>query len=171
MKNLTTLIIGLIIGALIMYFYCNNNNKNVDQPGTVAPPDKPYGLISISDAKELDQNFTNYRVPAISTVKKDDNRSVRFTLDNMEKYLAYAKYQSNELGYTMDGVRAYLGVYGSNAPKGSEGYTTIFLVPTGTKNLPRGTSGFVAQKSGDIPDAPPLNMGEGGNPPTANYPQ
>ncbi|WP_452219793.1 hypothetical protein [Lacinutrix salivirga] len=169
MKNLGSLILGLIIGALIMYFYCCKATDG--GPETIAPPPKPNGIITIAEAKALDANFTKYRVPAINTVKPEDNRSVWFSYSDMEKYLAYAKYECNELNYTMDGVRIYLGVYGNNAPKGSEGYTTVFMVPTGTQNLPGGASGFVAQKGGDIPGGPPLNMGQGGTPPSHNYPQ
>jgi len=85
--------------------------------------------------------------------------------------LNYAENESKELGYTMDGVRVYLGAY----PTEKEvGYTTMFLVPTGVKNISQGSStlfNMLPPGSGDIPGGSPLNDGPGVNPPPANYPQ
>jgi len=129
MKNLGSLILGLIIGAIIMYFYCSKTN----------------------------------------TI---EGMATWWSLEDMRNYLDYAENQAKNLGYAMDGVHVYLGVYGDNAPKDKAGYSTVFISPTGNKTLPEGTSGFAAQGGrNDIPGSDPLNDGDGGYPPQANYPQ
>jgi len=168
MKNLGSLILGLIIGAIIMYFYCSKTNT-IEGMAII----KPKGVITEAQAKKLDANWTKYRKAANdSAAGKPDNRSTWWSLEDMRNYLDYAENQAKDLGYAMDGVHVYLGVYGDNAPKDKAGYSTVFISPTGNKTLPEGTSGFAAQGGrNDIPGSDPLNDGDGGYPPQANYPQ
>lgn len=167
MKNLFPLVLGLIIGALVMYFYC------CKQEPVKLTPIKPRGVITESQAKELDSNWTKFRkIANDSAAGKPDNRSCWWSLEDMSQYLVYAQYQADSLKYTMSGVRVYLGVYGDDAGEGKAGYTTMFIAPTGIPMPPPGASNFVARTgNGDIPGADPLNAGTGGNPPPANYPQ
>ena len=88
----------------------------------------------------------------------------------MRSYLDYAEAQAkNDLKYTMDGVRIYLGAYPGDGK--NPAYTTMFLVPTGTSNTSEGSMiNMQPEPSGDIPGGSPLNIGTGGNPPEGNYP-
>lgn len=167
MKNLVSLILGLIIGALIMYFYCCNGKVEVLDPDIV----KPRGVITPAQARVLDTTF-NSRHTLISDeiVERPDNRSVWWSLKDMRDYLKYAYNQSQNLGYTMDGVRIYLGAYPT--VDGEPGYTTLFMVPTSSDIGQKGGSGASARVGGgDIPGGPPLNEGDDGHPPSSNYPQ
>tara|TARA_R100000951_G_C2564388_1_gene156657 strand:- start:79 stop:345 length:267 start_codon:yes stop_codon:yes gene_type:complete len=88
----------------------------------------------------------------------------------MCEYLKYAENEFKELGYTMDGVRVYLGAYPTEA---EVGYTTMFMVPTGVENISQGNSSLfnmLPPGGGDIPGGG-LNGGGPGMPPPANYPQ
>ncbi len=170
MKNLGTLILGLILGALAMYFYCCNS----DSYDMVEAPIKPSGVITEAQAKVLSDAYTpRYNLVSDSIVKRKggDNRSSWWSLEDMNNYLAYAQSQTDSLKYTMTGVRMYLGAH-PTTPKGEPGYTTIFMVPTGYPTPPAGTTNLVAAAGdGDIPGGNGMNGGDGGNPPGANYPQ
>ncbi|CDF80133.1 conserved hypothetical protein [Formosa agariphila KMM 3901] len=137
----------------------------------------PRGLITPEQAKALDQAYNpRHELISKTILKKPDNRSTWFALDELENYIAYAKKQASELGYTLDGVRIYEGAYPDD--KEGAGYTTMFLIPTGTPNDLKST--VVKTKSLrdggdsdglDVPGGAGLNMGQGGSPPPANYPQ
>ncbi|OIQ24020.1 hypothetical protein [Lacinutrix sp. MedPE-SW] len=163
MKNFITLLLGLIIGALIMYFICN---KNTDE-GAVEVT-KPTGVITPSEARVLDKAY-NSRHALISKdiVNKADNRSAWWSLEDIQNYIVYAQNQSSDLGFDMNGIRVYLGAYPTQGE--DVGYTTMFLVPTASGIGDKGGSQLGGNN--DIPDADPLNMGQGGTPPGANYPQ
>lgn len=164
MKNSISLIIGLLIGALIMYFLCNKNTNQEDAIEIT----KPAGVISPLKAKSLDENY-NQRHELISNeiVNKPDNRSSWWSLQDIQNYIVYAQNQSRDLGVEMNGIRVYLGAYPDDG--NNVGYTTMFLVPT-TNDLGN-TGGSQNKGNNDIPGADPLNMGGDGNPPSANYPQ
>ena len=173
MKNLLSLILGLIIGALIMYFYCS---KTKDTMSSIVIT-KPSGVISPKEAKTLDRAYTSrHKLISDSIVKRPDNRSSWWSLQDMQDYLKYAENQSKELGYTMDGVRVYLGAYPDETidSTATVGYTTMFIVPTSSEieqESQRGGSAFRAGDGGDVPGGDPLNDGGDGYPPPANYPQ
>lgn len=119
--------------------------------------------ISAADAKKLNDGYDS-RHSLISTdiVKQPDNRSVWYSITELEAFIASAKAQASSLNYTLDGMRVYMGAYsdaGGNVP-----YTTSFLAPTGTQN---GTS----SPTEDIPGADAYNEGGMGMPPDATYPQ
>src|SRR5690606_8514389 len=88
----------------------------------------------------------------------------------MRYYLKYAENKSKEMGYTMDGVRVYLGAYPTEA---EVGYTTMFMVPTRTASFAKAGSmlNLLPTDNGDVPDGSPLNDGVFGNPPPSEYPQ
>jgi len=174
MKNFGLLVLGIIIGAIAMYFYFQQLKSAPDGMA----PNAPKGLITPAEAKTLSQAYNpRYNLISDSLVTRPggDNRSSWYALEEVITYLDYAERQATELNYTMDGIRIYLGAYPES--KEGEGYTTLFMVPTGTMNTSNKSEGnmlgfsFKKGNSGDIPGGGGLNMGGGGNPPSANYPQ
>ncbi|MBT8267139.1 MAG: hypothetical protein KJO41_07515 [Bacteroidia bacterium] len=164
MKKLLLLLLGLALGIAICYLFINPK----DTKEALAKP--PAGVITPSEAKTLDAAFNSrHQLISDSIVKRPDNRSSWYSLQDMRDYLSYAEGQARDLGYTMDGVRIYLGAH---ANEGNQvGYTTMFLVPTGTKKVSEG--GMITinmQDSGDIPGGSGFNNGGNGYPPNANYP-
>ena len=172
MKNFGLLVLGIILGALAMYFYCNND----DQMGMTAesPIVKPNGLIKHGEASVLDKAFDlRHRIISDSlfkSTKTGDNRSSWWAIEDIQNFINHAENQAGELGYTMDGLRVYLGAYPD--AKGETGLTTMFIVPTGTVNTSQGSMIPTLQGGGnDIGGADGLNRGGNGYPPGANYPQ
>ena len=166
MKKIVTLVLGFLLGALAMYYY---SNQSLGESEAIV---KPKGVITSAEAKTLDQAFnTRHELISDSIVKRPDNRSSWWSLEDMRDYLNYAEKESLELGYTMNGVRVYLGAYPTNK---EVGYTTMFMVPTGNLNVSEGGMSLLNSRRGsnpDVPNAPGLNHGDGGNPPGANFPQ
>ncbi len=83
--------------------------------------------ITISDAEDLCNNF-DAKFKALCTIKPDDNRSALFTIEELEAYISEIKETEG-----IDGVRIYMGSYDdSKGPNGksSDGFSTLFLVPT-----------------------------------------
>lgn len=122
----------------------------------------------------MDANWTRERKKAVdSAAGRPDNRSVGFSLEDLQNYLAYAENEAGAQGYKMNGIRIYLGVYGGNAPNGKADYTTMFIVPTGRKSHSEASMNvlnFMLQGDKDIL-IDPLNDGGGGIPPGSGYPQ
>ncbi|MFC0604435.1 hypothetical protein [Winogradskyella pulchriflava] len=171
MKNFGLLLLGIILGALAMYFYCCNDSDFTSEPPITAPK----GIISPKEASALDAAYNiKHRIINDSLFQKStnggDNRSSWWSIDDIQSYINYAENQAGELGYTMDGLRVYLGSYPD--VDGQAGLTTMFLIPTGTENTSQGSMLPILQGgSNDIKGADGLNMGKDGNPPSANYPQ
>jgi len=174
MKKLALLLLGVLLGFLLCYFFYGKNVTDSDVEGM---PPAPKGLIKPAVITKLDRNY-NPKHQLISDSLfddgKEDNRSSWYSLKDIREYLDYAEAQSKELYYTMDGVRIYLGAHD---PKPGEkiGMTTMFFVPTGTKVATQKGSvlpfGLKLDGSGDIPGGDGLNRGHEGDPPNANYPQ
>jgi hypothetical protein len=170
MKNLGSLILGIILGALAMYFY-TSIDLGVAEPIEII---KPAGLITSNQASNLDKAYNlKHTIINDSLFKKStdggDNRSSWWALSDIQNYVNYAKNQASDLGYTMDGLRVYLGSYPD--ANGETGLTTMFFVPTGYKNTSQGSMIPIQGGSGDISGADGLNFGNNGQPPSANYPQ
>jgi len=146
-----------------------NDNDALSSSKFKAPP----GLISPERAQELNDNWSATRANAIqAAIGKPDNRSANFSLQDMRDYLDYAENQAQDLGYDMNGVRIYFAAYGEHETNGKAGYATVFLVPTGRKNVSEASMiPFLIEGDGDIPGGDGLNMAGTGNPPSANYPQ
>ncbi len=172
MKKLGPLLLGLIIGALAMYFYCNQGESEM----TIVPEiSKPKGVITPAQAKTLDQAYNiKHNIINDSLFRKSadggDNRSSWWSIEDIQNYINYAENQADELGYKMDGLRVYLGSYPAK-PGEMAGLTTMFIVPTGKKNTSQGAVFAVQPMSGDIPGGDGLNIGQSGEPPGSNYPQ
>lgn len=171
MKKTSLFFLGIIIGALLTYFFCPRLPIAETMETRVV---KPKGVITVEKAKELNANWTLYRKKAVDSAaqkqgRNQDDRSAYWPLEDIENYISYAKKHASSLGYTMSGVRVYLGVYGKNAGQIKKDLTTMFIVPTGNKNTSKASSLslFLPPSNQDIP-APPLNEGVGGN---GGYPQ
>lgn len=170
MKKLSYIILGFIIGAVLTYYFCPRN-CDVKQETRIV---KPKGLISVEKAKGLNNNWTMYRKAAVDSAAKkqgrnQDDRSVYWSLTDINEYLTYAEHYSDSIGYGMTGIRVYLGVYGKNAGQAKKDLTTMFIVPTGKKKHSQANSlsVFLPPSDEDIP-TPPLNAGDGGE---GDYPQ
>lgn len=162
MKKTSLFLLGIIIGAVATYFFCPRQEAELETLTTV----KPKGVISVEKAKELNVNWTLHRKTAVDSAaakqgRKQDDRSVWWSLDDVENYLIYAKSESKNLGYDMSGIRVYLGVYGKNAGQTKQDLTTMFLVPTGKVSKSEASSFMLPPSDGDLP-IDPLNEGTGG---------
>ncbi|MBP0905085.1 hypothetical protein ACFSKN_15605 [Mariniflexile gromovii] len=163
MKNLIYIILGAIIGALLTYYFCPRPLED-DGPIKIV---KPKGVITVDKAKELNENWTLYRKAAVDSAaqkqgREQDDRSTYWDLDEIENYLAFAKNQSDSLGYQMTGIRVYLGVYGKNAGQTKKDLTTMFIVPTGRKSKASSLNLNFRGNDEDVPGGNPLNDGAGG---------
>ena len=175
MKKILVFLLGFIIGALAMYYYCcsRSDSDELDKKTAFV---RPNGVITPAQATALDANWTKSRKRAVDSVAgRPDNRSSWWSLEDLQNYLAYAENQAGELGYEMNGIRVYLGVYQGDASNGKADYTTMFIVPTG-RSLHSGANfnllNFTMQSDkGDIPGGDGMNDGEPGDPPGGNYPQ
>ena len=166
MKKIVVLFLGIIIGIGITYLYLNNQENILEKEIF-----RPKGVISPQEAKTLSEAFNaRHRLISDSIVKRPDNRSSWYALSDMRNYLDYAENQAKELGYTMNGIRVYLGAHART--KEGVGLSTMFFVPTGQKLVSQGSMLNISLiKDGDIPEGDGLNEGDPGNPPGANYPQ
>tara|TARA_R110000868_G_scaffold147041_8_gene368210 strand:- start:895 stop:1413 length:519 start_codon:yes stop_codon:yes gene_type:complete len=172
MKKLGLIILGFIIGAVLTYYFCP---RQIDDMYTMDVEKViPKDTISVAQAKILSKNWENNNATEIDSTfevegSKKKIRSVWWSLKEVNEYLAYAKAKSDSLGYTMTGVRVYLGNYGKNSNPIKKNRNTMFIVPTGPKKHSKASSLnlFLPPSDTDIL-APPLNEGGGsGN----GYPQ
>ena len=182
MKKLVPIIIGIIIGAVSMYFFAPKPMGKEVKPNVSTSlqakkkPKAPKDTITCNYAKKLSENWEKnndieMKSKENANGKKKKMRSVWWSLEEVNEYLAFAKEESTALGYTMTGIRVYLGNYG-DTKKGpnKKQRNTMFIVPTGPKNVSKGSSlniSLQSRRRGDIP-APPLNDGTGGE---SGYPQ
>lgn len=171
MKKSGLIILGFIIGAFATYYLCP---RELEQEHSEIEIVKPKGVISVEQAIILNDNWTKYRKAAVDSAaqqqgRKVDKRSTKWSLEDIRNYLDYAEVESDKLGYTMDGIQVYLGVYGDNAGSEKANYTTMFIAPTGSKSISKGSvtpfkSNALTLKIAVLP----LNNGTGGE---GGYPQ
>ncbi|MDO5980873.1 hypothetical protein [Flavivirga spongiicola] len=165
MKKLSYIILGFIIGAVLTYYFCS---RDIDVKSMSTKFEIPDGVIERDKAEELNNNWTEYREAAVDSAaqrqgRKKDNRWTSWKLKDIENYLAYSKEEAEKLGYDMNGIRVYLGVYGENAGLNKKNLTTMFIVPTGKKSHDTASMmPFTFQSNTDLP-MPPLNNGHGGS--------
>lgn len=141
-----------------------------DQDSYVKPPG---GVISIEEAKLLDRTYTETRQSILeSALGREEGRSSWWSIDELEAYIAYAKFQAEEKGMRVKGFRIYQGAYPKNyGDHKRAGSATLFIVPTGTTAKKEGTIliNLAPLEGGDDLEIAPLNMGHPRNPPSANY--
>nr|WP_321235661.1 hypothetical protein [uncultured Psychroserpens sp.] len=171
MKKLGPIILGIIIGAVAMYFYFHNTKHEENMSETTAPK----GIIKSNEITVLTKAYTP-RYDSISNnffrgVEGGDNRSSWYSLEDLRSFLTLAEAQAKDLGYTMNGVRIYPGAHPSLQDR--DGYTTFLFVPTGYENTSEGRMSNMSMQpsNNDIPGANGFDNGEVGDPPGANYPQ
>ncbi|MFC4722046.1 hypothetical protein ACFO5O_06920 [Geojedonia litorea] len=169
MKKSILFLLGFLLGAVATYFYCCGYLSIAEEEIV-----KPIGVITPAQAKVLDANWTKTRKNAVdSAAGRPDNRSSWWSLEDIQNYLAYAENQAGSLGYEMDGIRVYLGVYPNSAAEGKADYTTMFVVPTGKKSHSESSFSLFSwsmQNGGDnIPGGDVLNDGDPGDPPGSGY--
>ncbi|MCK8481213.1 hypothetical protein [Psychroserpens algicola] len=171
MKKLVPIILGFILGAIAMYFYFHNIKNEEDMSNTPTPK----GIINPSQIQALTEAY-NPRYDTISNkffagVKGGDNRSSWYSLEDLRNFLTIAEDSAKASGYTMTGVRLYLGAH----PQVGDvpGYTTMLFVPTGYEHTAEGNmlNMYLQPTNHDLPGANGLDMGEDGDPPSSNYPQ
>jgi len=141
MKKPVLLLLGIAIGIGVSYFYFNRQEAATtsEEATMVRAIVKPKGVITPAQAKVLNNKWSDTRENAMDSIIsrisqgriKKDNRSSWWSLEDIKDYLANAENQAESLGYTMNGIRIYQGVYEGNAPNGKADYATLFWVPTG----------------------------------------
>lgn len=166
MKKLGPIILGFIIGALLTYYFCP---RPIDDIPTMAEEIvKPKGVISVAKAKELNNNWTQFRKAAVDSASSRegrpvDNRYTSWSIKDIRDYLNYADQEAGNMGYTLDSVRVYLGVYGKKASREKADLTTMFMAPIGSKKVSKANfSPSSTALSIQTPTIPPLNEGTGG---------
>ena len=170
MKNFVLLVLDIILGATVMYFYTQNDVRTIEEPPMVKPPS---GIISPAKIKTMTQAY-NERYKLINDslfnpLKIEDNRSSWFKLEVIEDYIAYAKQQAADNQKTMDGLRLYIGAH--STVDSIPGLTTLLFVPTGYDAKSKGSIFSFQGGGGDLTNSDGLNNGGHGKPPGANYPQ
>ena len=189
MKKLAFVLFGVLIGVIGSHLMNQNDTPQeiieqniMDVPDTEQSqlmedqvPAKPKGLITPEEGKLLSNNYSPRHAIVSKALKMEDNRSVWFSIDELDTYIKYAKYETDIIlkgENKMNGIRMYLGAYPDKS-KEYDGYTTMFLVPTYDSTISKGNFMPFQDDSGpsDVPGGSPLNMGHGGTPPQASYPQ
>ncbi|WP_299779807.1 hypothetical protein [uncultured Formosa sp.] len=188
MKKLVFVLFGILIGVLGSHLMKQNSpnlqmniNEDVNKPidvGKKAPKDlkRPKGIITTKRAKALSKGYDSRYKLINKSIDREDNRSVWFSIEEIESFLEYTKYEAENLldkKYTVNGVRVYLATYPENNPdQYKAGYTTVFMVSTYDATISK-SSVFPVNtvlKIADIPEGSPLNEGELGRPPSSTYP-
>jgi hypothetical protein len=134
---------------------------------------KPTQLISKAAAKQLYLNYDKTRANVIEkAIGREDANATWYSLEELENYINYIKTTGKQKGYNVDGIRFYFGVYPDNEKDQSKaGLSTIFLVPTGTKekaSLQKKALSAVAaapEEPQNIMALAPMNYGSIGHPP------
>ena len=139
----------------------------------------PKGLISPTEAKELNQKFIKTRSKDLNRIvkkesgnpKKEDAISSWFSLEELENYIAYVKEEATKKKITVNGLRVYFGAYSNNDKKQyKKDLSTMFFVPTETKQESlQKSSSFTVESSSDIQDIDALNDGSMDDPPSKPY--
>ena len=129
---------------------------------------RPAALL-VKEAKTLNDNWTKYREAAVDSAAKKqgrnkDDRSVWWSIEDIENYITFSKNETSNLGFDMTGMRIYLGVYGDNAGRTKKNLSTMFWVPTVKKAKEEASMSpfnLAYGGDGDCEDCPPLNDGNG----------
>jgi hypothetical protein len=140
----------------------------------------PKGLISPTEAKDLNQQFVKTRSKDLNRIvkkesanpKKEDAISSWFSLEELENYIAYVKEEATKKKIIVNGLRVYFGAYSNTIKKSAKkDLATVFFAPTMAKpaTLKKSRSASV-ENSSDIEGIDALNGGSIGDPPSKEYP-
>jgi hypothetical protein len=169
MKKLALLLLGVLLGFLLCYFFFGKQDM-VD--GEIADPKPPTGYVEPAEMKTLNNSYNERHGIINKALGIVDNRSSWYSLKDMRQFLDYAEFKASTGEHKMDGVRIYLG-----AKSGNKGLTTMFLVPTSSSVKIQDTysKGSIFNFNlraggGDIPGAGGMDYGGQGNPPGSGYP-
>lgn len=130
------LVPALMVLAIAILATCQKKEK-------IAPPDQ---IISIAQAKEMYDNYTDRRVPCIKEFEDSlgkpnfyPTRYMEYDLKVMKQYIAYIEDEADMAGVEIETLRIYQANYGDKdefKKGGKVKYSrqnTTFIVPT-TKN-------------------------------------
>ena len=170
MKKLGPILVGVIIGALLTYYFCPRQGDDMHTVDTKVKI--PKDTITVAEATKLFKNWQQNNPTEIdSTIEVIGSRkqttNVAWSLSEIRDYLDYAEAKSDSLGYKMTGIKVYQGNYGKNGTPSQKNRNTMFIVPTGSKKLSKASIINLTVQGGDDIPAPPLNKGGNGN---GNYP-
>lgn len=88
---------------------------------------KPAKCISVDQARQLQDNWTNTRAIDIERAQGSvDTREFFYTVDELQEYLDYVKDLSKKQGIDNPGMRIYFAAYDSD----TNDKATVFLAPT-----------------------------------------
>ncbi len=167
MKNLRPLLLGVIIGALITYFFCPRQGAGDMKP--MAHEIKcPKDTISVAEATKLFKNWQKNNPTEIDSIidvegSRKKTTNVGWSLDNIKNYLDYAEAKADSLGYKMTGIRVYMGNYGKNPNPVKKNRNTMFIVPTGHEKTSKASiMNFYSQEHDKNLPIPPDNNGSTG---------
>lgn len=107
--------------------------------------------ITPTQAKQLCDNFDAKYAELSKMIGKDDNRSISFSLEELNNYISYLE----NSGQHIDGIRIYFGSYDKSEKSDDANLTTVFLAPTNGK--------------ADNMALNPLNYGFGNDPKSKKY--
>ncbi|GGD06398.1 hypothetical protein [Hyunsoonleella pacifica] len=171
MKNLGSIILGFIIGALLTYFFCPRPTGD-DMHSMDRKIRAPKDTISVVKATQLFKNWQRNNPTEIdSTLEVEGSRkqttNVAWSLDVVRDYLDYAEAAIDSSGYKMTGIAVFMGNYGKNSDPKIKNRNTLFIAPTVDGGLSKASIMDLVLQS-DPNNKPPLNAGSGGN---GGYPQ
>lgn len=170
MKKLGLISVGVIIGALLSYFFipkAADTNKIPQITKAEKKVTAPKDTISIKEATKLFKNWQkNNKTEIDPTIEVEGSRTkttnVAWSLKDVRAYLDFAEARADSLGFTMTGIRVYEANYGKNPNRALKNRNTLFIVPTGGKKLSKASIfNILIQGDGNLP-IPPMNHGGGG---------
>jgi len=180
MKKFSSLIVGLVLGFLVCYFFVCNKTDFVSDADVEADTmversasNPPKGLIDSETAEAMSKAYNPRQKVVSALIGLEDNVSSWYSIDDLNAYLAFAEVEAKEKGYTMNGIRLYLGVH-PPITEDTKNLTTLFMVSTGILNKSEGSMinlSMLQDGGDDIPGGSGLDMGGQGDPPNKNYPQ
>lgn len=160
-KSIQNPVFFLIIMALF-FQSCDENAKTRKIKA-------PKHTIDYKYANSLEEEYKRTREPIINKyLGIKDTREFWFELEKLKEYIAYVEQEGKRLGYENLGVRIYNGVYPKDRAYPDPGYSTVFLVPTGTKSTSKASFSPINTTlviNDNIHDIPAYNYGQAGRPP------
>ena len=121
----------------------------------------PQGLITSQAADDMEELYVANQYAVLNKAlaeagdNEPDSRETWFSIEEMERYIAYVKRASDSLGYKNLGIRIY------NAGKKERNgkiYTTVFLTPTHRDEKKVGIESFFVNSANAQPTAVSANQ-------------